>query len=71
MPLKEEGEKKEIQRKIVPIPQQWESKARQHAALFSSLIPQNRQSKTTLTPIGEPRLHRNGKAHQLLQVRKM
>lgn len=72
MPLKEGVEKKKgIQRKIVPIPQCWVSKAHQYAALFGPLIPQNRQSKTTLRPITEPRLHLSGKVHQVLGVRKM
>lgn len=55
----------------MPIPQWWVSKAHQYAALFSPLSPQNRRSKTTLRPISEPRLHLNGKVHQVLGIRKM
>lgn len=62
---------KEIQRKTVPIPQWWVSKAREFAALFSPLMHQNRRSKTTPRPISEPRLHLSGKVHQVLGVRKM
>lgn len=71
MLLKGEKKKREIQRKTVPIPQWWVSKAHQFAALFSPLIHQNRRSKTTPRSISEPRLHLNGKVHQVLGERKM